>query len=279
MTKEEDLTEEVFCLKFELNTLADQLLRQSSERWVPGFLYKRTEFSHTERYNLACEYTTGKKIIDIACGVGRGSNIMATYGLAESVYGTDIQPDTIRYAKWRYGSKNIEFAINDAQELDINNEYDVAVSFETIEHVPDYRKFLIAVNTALKSGGLFLVSTPISSLPINTAPDNPYHLQEWGFYEFQDIIKEFFKIDKIFVQLYPAIPILEPVAKSNLLRRIINKISTKIKCTSTDNIVESNVNLPTNGFSKIEEFTGQYPVNELGILRQGYQIVIARKNE
>jgi len=274
--EKEDLTEEVFCLNFELNTLAAQLLRQSSERWVPGFLYDKTEYSHTERYKLACHYTPGKKVIDIACGVGKGCNMMATTGLAESIYGADIQADAIRYAKWRYGAGNIHFGVNNAEALGIDSAFDIAVSFETIEHLPDYRKFLISVRSALNSGGLFLVSTPISSLPVDTAPVNPYHVQEWGFYRFQEILSEFFDIEKVYVQLYPPVPVYQPAPKTVFLQRMINKLKNKLSNPPAAVSPAHQVLLPAGNFSAIEEYKGQYPVEELGVARQGYQIVLAK---
>ncbi|WP_121809546.1 class I SAM-dependent methyltransferase [Mucilaginibacter kameinonensis] len=276
MTEAERLTEEVFCLNFELNTLANQLLRQSSERWVPGFLYEKTEYSHIERYKLACNYTAGKRVIDIACGVGKGSNLMALQGAANSVYGADIQPDAIRYAQWRNGRENITFQVNDAQQLGIENAFDIAVSFETIEHLPDYRKFLTSIKTTLTTNGLFLVSTPIASIPIDNTPANPYHVQEWGFREFHHVIDEFFNIEKVYVQLYPEIPLPPPVVRIGLTRRVLNKIKNKLlppphKAETPDPVIK-----PDNGFSKIEEYTGQYNTEELGKSRLGYQIIVAR---
>jgi SAM-dependent methyltransferase len=274
--EKEDLAEEVFCLNFELKTLADQLLRQSSERWVPGFLYEKTEYSHIERYKLACEYTAGKKVIDIACGVGKGTHMMATMGLAESVYGADIQPEAIRYARWRFRAGNVTFKINDAQKLDIYDEFDVAVSFETIEHLPDYRNFLISVKKALKRGGLFLVSTPISSLPLDGNPGNPYHSQEWGFHEFQQVVNEFFVIEKVYAQLYPPVPVNTPPAKIKLLRRIVNRMKYEFLPPAVDSAGDMSASAPAHPFSKIEEYNGQYPFCELGGLRPGYQILIAK---
>lgn len=274
MIEKDNLAEEIFCLKYELNTLADQLLRQSSERWVPGFLFARTENSHTERYKLACEYTNGKKVLDIACGVGKGSNMMGTAGLAKSVRGVDIQSDAIRYATWRYGSDNIIFTENNAQELGIINEFDIAVSFETVEHLPEYRKFLVSIKDSLKVDGLLLISTPLSAFPVDLQPDNPYHIQEWGFSEFQKILEEFFEIKKIYLQLYPS-TIEIPKAKISLSQRIINKIKNKALGIPNYSPVQNNT-VETNKFSKIEVFNDQFPVAELGVSKLGYQIILAK---
>ncbi len=271
MNDNNTLGEEVFCLKYELNTLAEVLLKQQSERWVPGFLYESTDYSHLKRYKLASQYSNNKNVIDIACGTGKGSLIIATEGAANSVDGFDIQPDAIRYARWRNKSSKINFNVGDAINIDVVDKYDLAVSFETIEHLTEYKKFIENLFTCLKKDGLILVSTPISPLPFDSKPGNPYHTQEWGFQEFQDIFKEYFTLEKIYVQLYPLSPI--PVKKPGLLSRGIKKIQ---RLASINSSVQT-LNFTVGKFSEIEEFTGQYIVEELGKPRIGYQIVLGKK--
>lgn len=273
MIEKNNLAEEVFCLQYELNTLANLLLRGESERWVPGFLREITEFSHSERYKLACKYIQGKKVLDMACGTGKGSNIMATDGAAMHVTGLDIQPEALRYANHRNGANNINFQVADVQTLELTNEFDAVVSFETIEHLTNYKAFLVNVSKCLKSEGLFIVSTPISSLPLNEHPDNPHHVQEWGFTAFQAILEELFNIEKVYVQLYPPINKPSTYQNNSLSRRIINKIKRAFLGTDAPVLISDSP--ATTFFSAIEEFTQQYAEEELGTLRHGYQIVIA----
>ena len=274
MSDNTGLIEEIFCLKYELDTLSNVILRNESERWVPGFLHRQTENSHVERYNLACNYTIGKNVIDIACGIGKGTNLMATKGNAKTVKGFDIEYDAVRYAKWRNGNDNVEFDVKNAEKLEIFNEFDVAVSFETVEHLPNYKDFFLSIKNCLKPGGVFLVSTPISAMTVDKKPLNPYHIQEWGFNEFQRIISEFFDIEKIYVQLYPEVKI-QPV-KRNLPLRIIRKLKRiLVKNEAIKSLSEKDQN--ANKFSKIEEFTGQFEIKDFGISRTGYQIILARR--
>ena len=268
-----DLIEEIFCLKYELDTLANVLLRNESERWVPGFLNQSTEHSHTQRYEFACKFSEGKHVLDVACGIGKGSNIIATRGRANTVNGFDLQPEAIRYAKWRNSAPNIQFAIGNAQALGITNQYDLAVSFETVEHLPNYKDFFTSISASLKNGGQFLISTPISALEVDSKPANPYHIQEWGFLKFQEILSAYFKIEKVFVQLYPFVAPLQQPQRS-LLYRVVNKIK---RLTSKGVIPVLAVKSEADKISIIEEFTGQYDINELGKARIGYQIVLLRK--
>ncbi len=71
------LREEVFCLNFELRTISGLLLRSEVERWIPGFIWSWVEAEHMARYEYACSWVTGKKVLDVACGSGYGSYLMA----------------------------------------------------------------------------------------------------------------------------------------------------------------------------------------------------------
>ena len=49
-----------------------------------------------------------------------------------------------------------------AETFDANSEYDIIVSFETIEHLEKPADFLNNINRALAITGLCFISTPIS---------------------------------------------------------------------------------------------------------------------
>jgi len=272
------LKEEQFCMNLELNTLSDVLLRNESERWVPGFLFSSTEKSHYDRYYLAKNFCKSKKVIDIACGTGKGSFILATEGQAESVYAIDIDKDAIRYAKWRNNNEKICHLEKNAEQIDFVSEFDLAVSFETIEHLNNYEKFLENINKALISNGLFIVSTPISSLDVDNKPQNPYHVQEWGFLKFQEIIKKHFSIEKVFVQIYPE------TLRSYKLEKAISKSFSKRLISILSRITKKIINskkkdqLSIENASVIEEYIGQYSDEDFKTPNVGYQIILAKKN-
>ena len=59
-----------------------------------------TGLEHIHRYKFALNYVKSKKILDIACGEGYGSNILSSE--AEKVLGIDISSESINYAKNKY---------------------------------------------------------------------------------------------------------------------------------------------------------------------------------
>jgi len=226
-------------------------------------------------------------VLDIACGVGKGSHILATLGEAKKVTGCDIGEKAIRYARHRNYHNDIIFEVQDAEKYCKQNEYDSIVSFETIEHLKNYKAFLHNVNVSLKTNGIFIVSTPISAKSFDPKPENPYHAQEWGYDEFHNLLSEFFAIEKIYFQLYQNAFLNKMNFSSNtgttknegfinkLVSKILNRLGRKeavntriLKYTEWNN---------KNNFSKIIENKMFNEISKLGSEYIGYQIVICKK--
>jgi 2-polyprenyl-3-methyl-5-hydroxy-6-metoxy-1,4-benzoquinol methylase len=263
MNELDTLKEELFCVKYELDTFSEIMLEGKAERWLPYFTGSIKDENHLDRYYIACKYVAGLKVLDIACGAGKGSYTLATKGNAASVIGGDIDRNAVRYARHRFIHPNVSFAEIDGLKLDYSNEFDVIVSFETIEHIADFEKFLQNIWRALKPGARFIVSTPISSQPFDTKPLNPYHTQEWGFTQFQDVLrKSNFDIEKIFTQL--DLKLGGPSLFQRLKKRLLYKKENIRHFTGYDE-------------KKIEEYNGQYNASEFGTRRNGFQIAVCKK--
>ena len=199
MMTAEQLQEEVFCLKFELNALSDLLVRREAERWVPGFLYPGIEKEHLARYELVKSYVENKKVLDLACGSGYGSYILATDGKAKQVDGGDINDLSLRYARHRFVHDGLNYFHANAEQYCKENFYDIVVSFETVEHLNKPELLLENISKSLVSGGLLFISTPLT-IATNKKPFNPYHTIEWSFDDFQQLIKNYFKIEEVYIQ-------------------------------------------------------------------------------
>src|SRR5579871_3821901 len=131
------------------------------ERLTPGTpAWEWHGAEHMQRYQFFGKYCAGKDVLDAACGAGFGSHYLAATGAA-SVLGVDIAQEAVDYATRQYSHPCLRFALGDAQALDrLNAQFDVIVSFETIEHVPEPAKLVESAYRALKPGGLFICSTP-----------------------------------------------------------------------------------------------------------------------
>src|SRR5687767_13069224 len=88
---------------------------------------------HLHRYALASFLSENKVVLDIACGEGYGSNLIARK--AKQVVGVDIDVATIGLAQKKYIVPNLEFKVGSAAEIPCNDKFfDMVFSFETLEH-------------------------------------------------------------------------------------------------------------------------------------------------
>ena len=164
---------------------------------------------HVQRYEFATEYVRDKSVLDVACGSGYGSLMLANAG-AKFVTGMDLSEEALVYANSNYADGKVKFERRDAQ-VDLGNEtYDVVVSFETLEHLKQSHTFLQNVHRALKNGGIFIVSSPNRDIfsPGLERPSNPHHEFELTKPEFIEMLENTgFEINEFWGQLFPAGPL------------------------------------------------------------------------
>lgn len=194
--------EELYCTKYELEILSGIVNLNMLERWLPGFCGAQTHKEHVHRYDWVKEFVKDKTVLDIACGTGYGSYKLAAEGKASEVTACDIDESTVQYASIRNRHPKITFETRDAETFEFSQKFDVITSFETIEHLRKPLDFLRNVDRVLSSDGFFFVSTPISNVPEEKNPNNIYHVTEWGFRRFQELIAGHFEISGIYLQLY-----------------------------------------------------------------------------
>ena len=82
-------------------------LENSGERFLPWTEVDNTHYEHIHRYFFASKFVKDKKVLDLACGEGYGSDILSK--TAKSVVGIDINKTTILHAQRKYLAKNIKF--------------------------------------------------------------------------------------------------------------------------------------------------------------------------
>jgi ubiquinone/menaquinone biosynthesis C-methylase UbiE len=190
-------------------------MEMTCERLVIGPNFTAdTQQEHLERYRYAAGFARDAEVIDIACGSGYGSRMLADAG-AKWVRGYDISRDATDYATANYSTANVTFAAGDAQDLAAvaDASADLVVSFETIEHLQHVDKYLDEMHRLLKPGGQFIVSTPDRRLastmyPLRGRPNNPYHVQEFTRRQFEAMLRRRFEIVDFAGQNYVAKPLV-----------------------------------------------------------------------
>jgi len=178
-----------------------------------SFEYKE----HISRYNFVKNFLRGKKILDIACGVGYGSKILHDAGSYE-IYGCDISRESIKYAKNNFGNKNTNFLLMDAAGIGFKDKsFDCIISLETIEHIQNYQTVFKEFYRLLKKDGILIISTPNKNR--FNRPKNPFHYKEFSKNELIKFLNEYFSNVILYSQL-----LYTKSIKRRILRSMVDRI-------------------------------------------------------
>lgn len=110
----------------------------------------------------------GINVIDIGCGSGRYSAIVAKLGV-QYVIGIEINHKRLKDAKDRFGKIcNIYFICASAEKLPIKNQtLNLTLMIDVIEHVNNQHKTLNEANRILKSNGKIFIGAPNKFYPFD----------------------------------------------------------------------------------------------------------------
>lgn len=182
----------------------------TGERFIPGIEDQKLTVEHMQRYKSIIKLVKEKKVIDIACGEGYGTAMLAE--TASEIMGIDIDADTIGRAQEKYNRENLCYKIGSVEKIPVaDNSVDLIVSFETIEHVTEelQHAFLKECARVLKSSGMLIMSTPnkeIYSDQYNYV--NEYHVHEFYHDEYLQFLKQKFKFVELYNQAFQVVSLL-----------------------------------------------------------------------
>jgi ubiquinone/menaquinone biosynthesis C-methylase UbiE len=164
------------------------------------FIYNETMVEHLHRYALVLDLAKGKQILDIACGEGYGSSLLAEH--ATSVTAVDIDADTISKAKKKYKKNNLNFIVGAADAIPLEDHiFDYVISFETLEHLENHEGMFQEIKRVLKPEGILVISTPDKKkYSDETGYNNPYHVKELYKTDFSSLLNKHFNHHSLFYQ-------------------------------------------------------------------------------
>ncbi len=179
-------------------------LELTGERTLPdvpaeNYWYRR----HLAVYEWIGARVAGKRVIDMACGEGYGSEVLSRS--AGSVLGVDGNPEAFEHARLRYRRQNLAFERGAVEWYGNPASFDVVVFLQTIEHVQDPSGVLAHFREILAPGGVAYVSTPnvLTLAPPGAAKsDNPWHIREYRASEFRDLCRSVFDDVEVLGLLY-----------------------------------------------------------------------------
>lgn len=99
----------------------------------------------------------GKKVLDVGCGTGYLSYLIAKKGA--SVVGIDYSKEALKIAKVKFNHPNLSFKQLDLTK-NIRGKYDVIVSLGTLEHQDNPFYVLKKFKKQLNPGGRMIITSP-----------------------------------------------------------------------------------------------------------------------
>jgi 2-polyprenyl-3-methyl-5-hydroxy-6-metoxy-1,4-benzoquinol methylase len=167
-------------------------LALTGERTLPDVPEENYWFRrHLAVYEWIAARVVGLRAIDMACGEGYGSDVLA--GSAASVVGVDANPEAHEHARLRYRRESLRFARDLVEKFP--ERADAVVFLQTIEHLQDPAAVLAHFRSLVgESGGkgVVFVSTPnVLTLAPKGAErsDNPWHVHEYRCEEFAELCR------------------------------------------------------------------------------------------
>jgi 2-polyprenyl-3-methyl-5-hydroxy-6-metoxy-1,4-benzoquinol methylase len=139
---------------------------------------------HRAAYRFATEQAANSHVLDLGCGSGYGTAELAE--ATSSVVGIDrVAPD----ASARKGSARYVRADLNAIPL-ASACFDLVVSFQVIEHLPDPTHYLDGIARLLRPEGTALITTPNRHTSDGV---NPYHVHEYVAEELAESLRRHFR--------------------------------------------------------------------------------------
>jgi 2-polyprenyl-3-methyl-5-hydroxy-6-metoxy-1,4-benzoquinol methylase len=160
--------------------------------YIPHFDEQEIPFIHREliwgwdyltymHYTL--DYITqnilqNQKIIDIGCGDGYLLNNLRIEGVKK--FGIDLSEKAIKFAE----AFNTDTIFNNQSVYDINEQFDLVVLNEVIEHIPDNEiyQFMDQIKRIVNRNGKIIITVPSIDIPLNQ--------KHYRHYTIDQIVKE-----------------------------------------------------------------------------------------
>ncbi len=186
-------------------------MKFTGERFIPTE-HGEISLEHYHRYAATSEYVKDKVVLDVACGEGYGSDLMALG--AASVVGVDLSTEAVEHARQTYADRgNLRFLQASAIALPFpDSSFDVVVSFETIEHLAEQEQMLCELRRVLRPAGILMISSP--NRPVyseESGRHNEFHVKELDFSEFDSLLRSKFSRIRYFGQRFMMGSVLQPL--------------------------------------------------------------------
>ena len=136
----------------------------TNEWWLKNGKFKTLHDIQPIRINYIQDVLCKKKLnniklLDLGCGGGLISEGLSKLGA--NVTGIDFVKENIEAAKIHSRKSNlkINYKTKDFEKEKINSKFDVIIIFEVLEHLFDWKSFILKIKSNLNSNGVLIIST------------------------------------------------------------------------------------------------------------------------
>ncbi len=192
-------------------------------------------------------------VLEIGCGKGAFAKIIK----ARSYLGLEFSKNAQNFAS----ANGVEVSSESIQDHSINNAggYDVACSFQVLEHVVEVRSFIQAAVDCLKPGGLLILSTPsvdsfAAYVPNFILDMPPHHVTRWSDITYKNLAN-IFNLELVEIWHEPLQEIHREFYVQTMLTNSVMKLFRKKNYVWDDSIAQKFVSLvcrlPSKLYSKV----------------------------
>jgi len=125
---------------------------------------------------------TNARYLELGCGtcfmLGMISQVLPSW----QVSGSEVHTEGLQLARKRVGS-DVNLYQMDARAIPYCEEFNVIGAFDVLEHIKDDKKVLSEIHTALKPGGIFIMSVPQHMFLWSQYDEIGYHFRRYSISE------------------------------------------------------------------------------------------------
>jgi 2-polyprenyl-3-methyl-5-hydroxy-6-metoxy-1,4-benzoquinol methylase len=136
------------------------------------------------KYEFARRFCYDKRVLDLGCGTGFGTELLAE--VARAAVGCDVKE--CKQTEARDGTAYYDADVTRPIPW-LENDFDVVVSMDVIEHLPTPSGLLENAAQAMRAGGIFILATPNVT---RTHGTNPHHVHEYSYQELRSLLLAYF---------------------------------------------------------------------------------------
>jgi arsenite methyltransferase len=139
----------------------DEQLRTEFNEWARAGKGESMEQGHRpvgEQAIARMQVGMDARVLDVGCGSGWATRLLADYAINGRVTGIDISDEMVRVARESSRSHaNVDFEVASAEQLSFaNNEFTHAFSMESLYYYKNIPRALSEIHRVLRTGGLFV---------------------------------------------------------------------------------------------------------------------------